>query len=144
MENQINLIESFSKRGEKYLSENLQNGEKILAKLNGAFGQGFVLTDQHIYVVKWGYMTGNTFGGRCSAFNYKNIVGVEIKKGLATGVIEVLSSATRNEELSYWKSNPKNSALKNNYAVTFRTGGFKQFQQATLIARDLINKAHIL
>jgi len=62
-------------------------------------------------------MTGNIFGGRCSAFNYNDVVSVEIRKNLNTGVLEILSSATRDKHLSYWNQG-ENSAFKSNYAVT--------------------------
>jgi hypothetical protein len=141
MEN-TNLIESLGNRGEKNLKDNLHPDEKILAKLKGTFGQGFVLTDRHVYIVKWGYMTGNIFGGRCSAFNYSDIVSIETRKNLNTSVLEVLSSATREApHLSYW-SNGDNSALKSNYAVTFFNRDFSKFQQAVVLARDMIHKVH--
>ncbi len=134
-----NLIESLGSRGEKHLNENMHPDEKVLVKLKGTWGQGLVLTDRNIYVVKWGYMTGNIFGGRCSAFNYNDVVSVEIRKNLNTGVLEILSSATRDKHLSYWNQG-ENSAFKSNYAVTFTGPNFTKFQQATVVARDMIHK----
>ena len=137
----VPLIEELGRRGEKHLQANLQPDEKILAKLKGSYGQGFVLTDRHIFVVKWGYMTGNLFGGRCSAFDYSSVVGIEIKKNLMTGVVEVLSAATKDAHLSYW-TQKENSAWKSNYAVPFGSTKFAQFQQAVVLGREQINKRH--
>jgi hypothetical protein len=133
------LIESLGSRGEKHLAANIHHDEKILAKVKGTWGQGLVLTDRHVYIVKWGYMTGNTFGGRCSAFSYDQVVGIEIKKNLLTGVIEVLTAATRDAHLSYW-AQKGNSAFKSNYAISFAVQMFDKFQRATVLARDLISK----
>ncbi len=138
----ISLIESLGGRGEKYPAQNLQSDEKVITKLKGFFGEGFALTDRHVYVIKWGFMVGSTLGGRCSAFDYASLVGIEIRKSFATSIVEVLSAATRDKQLSYWTQTKNADAKKSNYAVTFPTTKFASFQQAVLIARDLINKKH--
>lgn len=135
----LSLIESLGSRGEKHLAANIQTDEKILAKLRGAQGQGLVLTDRHIYIVKWGYMTGNTFGGRCSAFDYSKVVGLEIKTNLLTGVFEVLTAATRDAHLGTW-SHQQNGAFKSNYGVSFGRIKFAPFQQATVLGRGFIEQ----
>ena len=135
------LIESLGSRGEKHLKSNLQADEKIIVKLKG-HSSGFVLTDHRIYIVKWGWTTGSAFGGRCTAFDYANVVGLEIKKNLTTGILLVMSAATRDTDMSYW-STGSNNALRSNYAVTFQGGRhFKAFQEAVVIGRDLINQQH--
>ncbi len=141
MNNNTSLIESLGSRGEKHLAANMQPSEKIVVKLKAPWGQAFVLTDRHIYIIKWGYMTGNTFGGRCTAFDYRNVVGIEIKKNLITGTLEVISAATQNANLGYW-AQKQSSAWKSNYAIPFTTQKFNLFQQAVNIARGLINKSH--
>lgn len=137
MENNT-LIEPLGARGEKLLASNMHSDEKVLAKIKGSWGQALVLTDRHIFVVKWGYMTGNTFGGRCSAFDYSKVVGVEIKKNLLTGVFEVLTAATRDAHLSFWDQKA-NSAFKSNYAISFASQMFDKFQRVTVLARERIN-----
>ena len=133
-----NLIEDLGPRGEKHLMANMHSDEKILVKLKAPWGQAFVVTDRHIYIVKWGYMTGNLFGGRVSAFGRNQIVGIEVKKNLATGVLEVLTAATRDAHLSYW-SNKAGGAFKSNYAIALSSAKFDKFQKAAVIAREVIN-----
>lgn len=136
------LIQPLGARGEKHLSANMRADEKIIAKLKGQWGEGFVLTDHHIYIVKWGYYAGSLFGGRCISFDYRNVVGLEIKKGLLTGVVEVLSPATQNANLSYWAQN-QNSAIRSNHAVAFTsTKKLELFQRAVVLARDQMNRTH--
>jgi hypothetical protein len=136
--NENELVQPLGKRGEEILAENIRSGENILIKLKGTFGEGFILTDNHIYIVKWGFNTGNLFGGRCTAFDYRNLTGIEINKSLINGVVELLSPATQSASLSYWGGN--NSAQKSNHAITFQRQKFSIFQKAILIGRDMIAK----
>lgn len=136
------LVQKISGRGENLLHQNISSDEKIMVKLPGAFGQAFVLTNKRMYLVKWGFMTGNTFGGQCLAFEYKNITGVKITNGMMTGVFQVITAGNQNTEKSYWGAGPKGNAIKADDAITYRREGFKMFQQATNMARELINQAH--
>ena len=133
-------IKNLGPRGEQILESNLQTGEEILIKLRGNFGQALVLTDKHIYIPKWGFMTGNTFGSKCMVFSYNNIIGIDIKKGIADNTLTILSSATRNNPLlSYWGRGSRD-AKKSDYAVTFRQQDFSLFQYAANLGRELVNK----
>lgn len=135
-----NLIQKLDGKGEKLLEENIDQGEEeILVKLKGSFGEGLVLTDKRLYILKWGFMTGNTFGGKCNAFSYNTITGLEIKKGLLTGTFEVLTPATQNAQKSYWGSG-ENSAAQSDNVITIQRDKFQLFQEATKIGRDFINQ----
>lgn len=123
------------------LASNIQAGEKILMKLRGNNGQTFVLTDQHVYIIKWGYMTGNTFGGRCSAFAYQSLTGFQIEKGLFSCVVEVLSPATHNVSVHGYASSVL-TGNRSNYMVVFLRRDFDLFQKAVTIGRDILNKLH--
>ena len=135
-----NLIQNFGGRGEKLARANISE-DKILVKLKGSFGEALVITDKNLYVIKWGFMAGNFLGGRCIAFGHRNIVGLEIKKGWATGTFEVLTPATQNAQKSYWGSG-SNSAIRSDNVVTFQSNKFDLFQEAVKIGRELVNKSH--
>jgi len=140
--NHDNLIQKLDGRGEKILKENInQNEEKVFVKLQGSFGEGLVITDKRLYVLKWGWMTGNTLGGKCNAFDFNNITGLEIKKGLLTGTFEVLTPATQNTQKNYWGSGDK-SAIKSDNVITFQQNKFNLFQDAIKIGRELINETY--
>jgi hypothetical protein len=132
-----NLIVKLGWRGERTLNQNLSSDEKIFIKLKGAFGQGLAVTDKRIYIIKWGWMTGNLVGSKCITFEYKNVTGVHLKKGWTTGAFEVFSAATQSSNKGYWGSN----AAKSDNIVTFnaRTG---LFQEATNFIRNKINHTH--
>lgn len=135
-----NLIQKLDSKGEKLLKENIDQGdEEILVKLKGSFGEGLVLTNKGLYVLKWGFMTGNTFGGKCNAFNYNTITGLEIKKGLLTGTFEVLTPANQNAQKSYWGGG-NNSAAHSDNVITIQRDKFQLFQEATKIGREFINQ----
>ncbi len=89
------LIESIGSRGENLLEKNLHKDETVLVKLGGSFGEALVMTNKHVYIIKWGLMTHNVFGGNCNAFDYGNIVGLEIKRSLINGTVEVLTAANK-------------------------------------------------
>lgn len=129
-------------RGEKLLQPNLRKDEKVLTKLRGRFGQGLVVTDRHVFVLKWGYMAGNTFGGRCIGYAYPNITALELKKHATYGLVQILTPATQdNRKLSYWDtSNNNNDADKSDNAVVFGSGKTNNelFQEAVMLARDVM------
>jgi hypothetical protein len=135
-----NLVYELGSRGESLVRENI-HGDKIIVKLQGSFGEGLVITDKRIYVLKWGFMAGNFLGGRCIAFGFNNIVGLEIRKGWATGTFEILTPSTQNTQKTYWGSG-ENSAIKSDNIVTFQSNKFQIFQEAVRIGRELIHNPH--
>ena len=139
-QNNNELLENLGGRGEGLVKENVQESE-ILVKLKGSFGEGLILTNQKIYILKWGLMAGNLIGGRCAAFGLANITGLEIKKNLLTGTFEVLTPATQNAQKSYWGKGA-NDAIRSDNVITFQRNNFKRFSEAVQIGRDLINKYH--
>ena len=138
----MELIQAIGSRGEKILKNSLSNDEQIIIKLKGSFGEALVLTNKRLYVAKWGYLTGNTFGGRCNAFEFKNIASIEFKKNLVTGSVEVLTSATQNTQKSYWSTN--NSTAKADNIVSIQRNSFNIFSEAVKIIRDKISESHLV
>lgn len=139
-----NLVMPLNGRGEKLLAENLSNGEEVLVKLQGDFGQALVLTSKRLYIVKWGFQAGQIFGGKCIAYEYWNLTALEIKQHLVSNLVQVLSPATQdNNQLSYWGSRGKgNNAIESDTAVTFRSTQRKLFQDAVNLGRQLITSSH--
>jgi Short C-terminal domain len=138
------LVQDLGDRGEKLLANNLSSGEKVLVKLKGNFGQAFVLSNRRLYVVKWGFQAGQTFGGKCVAFELPTVTGVQIKKHLASALVEVLTPATQdNRKLSYWGGRGKsNNAVEADNAVTFPKAASASFQEAVNLIRSRIAHSH--
>lgn len=139
------LIQPLGGRGERLLAANLMDGEEVYAKLPGNGGQALVLTNKRLYIVKWGFMAGQTFGGKCIAYEYRNITALEIKKHLLTSLVQVLTPATRdNNRLSYWntRSKDQNNARESDSAVTFNASSVPAFQEAVNLGRHIISQMH--
>jgi hypothetical protein len=138
----VNVIEPLDNQGEALFKKNLHEGETVLVKLKGAFGQAFVVTDSHVYILKYGFMAGHTFGGQCVAYGFNQITGIEIRKSLATGVVEVLTAADKNTRgKTYWGQG-KESATEADNMVSFQVYRQGQaFQLGVSIARETIQKA---
>jgi len=132
------LIVNLGGRGEQILKKNLQAGEALIAKLKGSFGEAFVVTERNVYIVKWGFMAGQFFGGRCNCYPFQKIIGIECKKHLTTGTVEVLTAANQNiRGMSYWGVGA-NSAAQSDNAVSFFTQDYEKFQEAVNQARKLM------
>lgn len=134
-----NLIQDLGDRGEKLLQENLTQGEEIKVKLKGQSGQGFVLTSKRLYVLKWGLMAGNTFGGRANAFEFNRISGIEIKKSLLTGTVEILTPANRDQK---YGGAFDLKAIESDSAVKIYRKDYNIFLEAVKLAREMISDQH--
>lgn len=129
------LIEPLKSQGEKLVEENISKDEEILAKLRGDHGQALIITKKRLYVLKWGFSTGNMFGGKCNAFDYKRITGIEIKKGLLLGTVEILTASTQNTQKSWG-----GKAMQADNMITFQKDRFGQYQEVVNLVRNLISE----
>lgn len=143
--NTISLVMPLNDRGEKLLAENLSKDEEIRVKLQGSNGQAFVLTNRRLYIVKWGFMTNQTFGGKCIAYEYRNVTALEIRKKMSNRYIQVLTPASQdNIAATVWEKDKNgNNAMVSDSIVTYndkRKDGV--FQEAVNLGRQLISQAH--
>lgn len=134
-------VQDIGTRGEALLQRNISAEEKVLFKLKGHFGQAIAVTEKRLYILKWGFMAGNLFGGRCLAFEFRSITGVKMTTNIMTGILEVVTPGNQDRNLGYWGKNNMD-AKKADDAVTFPPLQFQIFQQAANTCRDLINQAH--
>jgi len=135
----VNLVEDIGKRGEKLLQSNLSQGEEAVVKLKGIHGEALVITNKRLYVLKWGFMAGTTFGGRCITFDFKSITGIELKKGLLTGAYEILTPATQNTRKSYWGGRGNDTTSSDNI-ISFNRDKYQHFEEAARTGRELLHK----
>jgi len=138
------LIMPLGGRGEKILAQNLSEGEKIHVKLQGNNGQALVLTNKRLYIVKWGWLAGNTFGGRCIGYEYRNITALEANKHVMTHMVQVLTPATQHQKLHTIGGRDKGTNVaESDFAVSY--SGSKVvplFQEAVNLGRRIISQAH--
>lgn len=79
--------------------------ETVFVVLVGGFGQALIALEDRIIIAKAGFMSGNTFGGKVTAFPYREITGIELHTGLSTGVLVIQTPSFPGTQAgSYWAS----------------------------------------
>lgn len=81
--------------------------ERILMWLKGTFKEWLICTDKRAFIVKKGFMTGNTFGGNVFQMFYKNITSVEVNFHLVSGYFEISAGGVQNTIKNYWSTDKK-------------------------------------
>jgi hypothetical protein len=84
-------MQPLDKKEADLLNRNMAPGERILGQVIGQSRQAVVATDHKVLVIKTGLMAGQTFGGKATSFDYRTIVGVEVRTGWAQGESSRLS-----------------------------------------------------
>jgi hypothetical protein len=84
------LMRPLGPKESQLLKQNLVQGEQVLGQVIGSFDQAVIATTHKLLIVKHGIMAGQTFGGKATSFDYRNIMGVEVRTGWAHGEFEVI------------------------------------------------------
>ena len=112
------MAEPIPKKEAALLQQLLLPGEKVLGQMIGTFDQAVVVTDHHVCILKTGLMAGQMFGGKSTAFDFKNIVGVEIRTGFAQGEFEILAAGLANNQGNTINSKVKMAESPNGIVFT--------------------------
>lgn len=140
---ELDLQEDIGPRGTKLADQHID--EEVIYALKGDFGQALVVTEKAVYVLKWGFQTGLTFGGTCTTYPFSNISTVQIQKKLTSRYIEISTPGNQDKKLSYWAGRGKsNSALEAPNAVTFSNRSFEKFLAVTNYLQERIANLHAL
>jgi hypothetical protein len=86
------------------LRENLAPGELIQVVIRGAHGQAIVGTGTRVFVLKPGWMAGATLGAEVTSWSYRNVVGVQVHKGMMSGAVIIQQPGSSGTKTSYWGS----------------------------------------
>jgi hypothetical protein len=132
---------NLGKRGDRILKDNILDGEEITDCIKGTQGEAVVLTNKRLLILKWGFMTGNTWSGRCTAFDFKNITSIELTNSIMTGQIQVNTPAHQNANKSYWSTDSKDNSLGTNNIVTFGIDKRDEAKKFVKTARDAASEA---
>jgi hypothetical protein len=90
-------VMELGKKEAEMLRRNLTQGERVLGVVVGNFGQAVVATDHKVLVLKHGMMSGQTLGGKASSYDYKTMVGIEVRLGgFGSGEFEILAGGLQN------------------------------------------------
>lgn len=136
----VDLKEDLGKRGNKLAEENIRDDIKYALK--GDFGQAIVVTARAVYVLKWGFQAGFTFGGGCTPYPFSNIITVQVQKKLTSRYLEVITAGNQDKKLSYWASGA-DSAMKAPNVITFSNKDYNKFQTLAAHIHDQIASKQI-
>lgn len=98
-------------RAQRLLQGTLGVNEPVLATMTGATAaSALVLTDKRAIIIKVGWLTGQTLGGKVVSFPYRNITSVEVRTSIVSGTFEISSGGMQGPERSYWSINKSGQA----------------------------------
>lgn len=75
---------------QKALDDNIRPGEEIVISLNPNVGEGLVVTDSRVMILKAGTTVGaGVFGARCKSFRFGDISSVDLRIGVFGGHLQI-------------------------------------------------------
>jgi hypothetical protein len=83
-------------------------------------------------------MSGNTFGGKTSSWEYRNVTGVQLTTGAMSGALVIRAAGEDSVNATYWGSG-KGSAQESPNAITFSTKPSQGVQQLVGELRQLVS-----
>jgi len=120
------------------IEENISANEPIMAVVRGTNGQAIVGTDRRAIVCKPGWMAGATLGCEVTTYNYLNITGIQIHKGMVTGTVAV-ETGQQMQRTSYWKQGDGDSYKAPNAIPV--GGGWDEVKEQVALLRHAIDRA---
>lgn len=134
------LMEPLGKKETELLRRNLTTDETILGQVIGNFGQAIVATNHKVLVVKTGLMAGQTFGGKATSFDYRTLVGVEVRSGFGQGEFELMAGGLLASQGNRNRDKVKVNESPN--GVVFPKTNQKWFDQMAGMIREMTAAAH--
>jgi hypothetical protein len=124
------------------LGQHLTAGETVLGQVIGSFGQAVIATNQKLLVVKTGLMSGQIFGGKATGFDFRTIVGIEVRTGLVQGEFEILAGGLMNSQASNLSAKVNMAEQPN--GVVFGKSDAAAFNAMAGKVRESSSAAHVL
>jgi len=122
------------------LEENLRPDELIKVVVAGAHGQVMVGTDSRLFVIKPGMMAGATFGAEVTSWGYKNLVGIQVHKGMMSGSVIVQAPGQDGHRGSYWGGGKSDPAKAPNAIPV--AGDWPKVKEDVAKLQHLIDESH--
>jgi Short C-terminal domain len=134
------LAAKLRKRVVKALEENLTPGEMIVVVIRGAKGQAIVGSATRAFVLKPGFMAGASFGAEVTSWSYRNLVGVQLHKGMVSGSVVLQGPGQSGKRTSYWGSGDDDPWKAPNAIPV--AGDWNEVKAGVAKLRSLIDVAH--
>jgi hypothetical protein len=109
--------------------QNIVEGESIEFAILGTPKQAIVALQDRLLIIKHGFRAAAVFGGKVTSIDYRDVTGVEVKKNMATGIIEISSPGYQAKGgTGYWPANRYSSphALENTIPISRRNIDMQQ------------------
>jgi hypothetical protein len=129
------------KKENQLIQRNLVAGETTLGCVIANFGQTVLATDHKLLVVKCGLMAGQTFGGKATSFDYRNIGGVEVRTGWSQGEMQIINPSMPSSQGNRNKDKVKIAETPN--GVVFAKGNAKWFEAFAGKVRERVGMTHV-
>lgn len=127
------------KRVQTAVRENLAAGETIRVIVPGANGQAIVGCETRAFVCKPGFMAGATLGAEVTSWSYRNLLGVQVHKGMVSGSVVLQGPGQTGTKTSYWRQGDGDPYKAPNAIPV--NGEWKRVQAAAAELRQLIDAA---
>jgi hypothetical protein len=134
------VMEPLSSKESDLLKRNMAPGEKVLGQVIGNSRQAVIATDHKVLVVKTGLMAGQTFGGKATSFDYRTIVGVEVRTGFSQGEFEIIAASMHAPQRNRRKD--KVNVLESPNGVVFPKANGRSFDKMAAKIREMTAAAH--
>jgi hypothetical protein len=133
-------MQPLGKKEAELLKRNMASGERILGLVIGNFGQAVVATDHKLLVIKTGLMAGQTFGGKVTSFDYRTLVGVEVRIGWVNAEFEIIAAALSAPQRNRNQDRVKIAESPN--GIVFANTTSRHFEAMAAKIREMTGAAH--
>jgi hypothetical protein len=122
------------------LKRNLAPGEQVLGVVIGQSRQAVVATDHKVIVIKTGTMAGQMFGSKATSFDYRTIVGVEVRTGWSQCEFEIIAAALRAPQGN--RARDRTIIRESPNGVVFVKGNVRHFEALAAKIREMTGAMH--
>lgn len=102
----------------KIADKEISGWKHLYIAIQGGVKEYLFATDEAVYIIKKGYMTGHTFGSGVYRIPYQNITNVLVEYHFMSGYLEVTTSGMPHETKSYWSTDKKTDPKKAPNCIT--------------------------
>ncbi|MEE6658193.1 SHOCT domain-containing protein [Pediococcus acidilactici] len=115
----------------KIANEKIPNYGSLYVAIQGAYKEYLFATDDAVFIIKQGYMTGHTFGDGIYKYSYQNIANINVEYHLMSGYFELLTNGSGGHKpMNYWLNDKETDPAKQPNCISINSkADFKGFQQ---------------
>jgi hypothetical protein len=118
--------------------QNMTSGERVLGQVIGLRGHAVIATTQKVLVVKHGFMAGLAFDGKATSYDYRSVMGVEVRTGFSQNVFEVVVGGLAVPKGH--RNKDKVEIMESPNAVFFRSTNKRLFQSMAAQIRLMVSQ----